>query len=116
MAVALLDVEARISQLGSQLPQGTSYTARRMDPEVFPIFAFSLTSNALNDIQLRDLAKYNLAPALSTVAGVAHIEVQGGQSEEYRVSVDPIRMRAHSLTISDIAKALRASQRSDGRG
>ncbi|MDQ6734258.1 MAG: efflux RND transporter permease subunit, partial [Nitrospirota bacterium] len=80
-----------------------------MDPVVFPIMAYSLTSDTLDPIALRDLAKYQLAPALSTVSGVAKIDVQGGEEEEYRVNVDPVRMRAHNLDILDVAKALTAS-------
>ncbi|MEO6779516.1 MAG: efflux RND transporter permease subunit, partial [Bradyrhizobium sp.] len=109
MALALLDSEAQLGQLLSQLPSGTTYTARRMDPVVFPIMAFSLTSDTLDPIALRDLALYQLSPALSTVDGVAKISVQGGEEEEYRVNVDPVRVRAHKLTILDVGKALTAS-------
>lgn len=80
-----------------------------MDPEVFRVIAFSLTSDTLDPIALRDLAQYQLSPALSTVNGVARIAVLGGEEEEYRVNVDPVRMRAHNLTILDVVKALTAS-------
>lgn len=50
-----------------------------------------------------------LSPALSTVNDVARIAVLGGEEEEYRVNVDPVRMRAHNLTILDVVKALTAS-------
>ena len=108
MSVALLEVEAQIALILPQLPPGTSYTARRMDPVVFPVMAFSLTSDKLSPIALHDLAEYQLAPSLSAVGGVARISVQGGQLEEYRVSVDPDRMRARGLAVADVAKALTA--------
>ncbi|WP_298272645.1 efflux RND transporter permease subunit [uncultured Bradyrhizobium sp.] len=108
MPVALLEVEAQIGLTLPQLPPGTSYTARRMDPVVFPVMAFSLLSDEINPIALRDFADYQLAPALSAVSGVARIDVQGGQIEEYRVSVDPDRMRARGLAVTDVAKALAA--------
>jgi multidrug efflux pump subunit AcrB len=116
MAVALLDSEAKLEQLMPQLPTRTSYTARRMDPEVYPVMALSLTSTSMSQIELRDLARYTLMPALSTVDGVAQVQVQGGQLEEYRVSIDPLRMRAHALTIGDIVKALTASNVLTGVG
>ncbi len=109
MHVALLEVEAKVGQTLPQLPTGTQYSARRMDPEVFAVVAFSLTSDRLNQIELRDLAEYKLAPALSTVSGVAKVAVQGGQQEEYRVSVEPDRIRARGLALADIVKALTAA-------
>lgn len=108
MPVALLEVEAQMGLMLPQLPTGTKYTARRMDPVVFPVMAFSLQSDEISPIALRDFADYQLAPALSAVSGVARIDVQGGQIEEYRVSLDPDRVRARGLAVADVAKALTA--------
>src|SRR3979411_1148219 len=77
-----------------------------MAPTVFPIIAYSLTSATTSLTQLRDLAEYQLRPLLSSVAGVAQVQVIGGAIEEYRVSVDPVRLQAYSLVLDDVAKAL----------
>jgi CzcA family heavy metal efflux pump len=109
MVAALLQAEAALSQLEPSLPPGTKFLVRRMDPTVFPVMALSLVSDSLDGIALRDLAEYQLAPVLSAVAGVARVDVQGGAIEEFRVSVDPDRLRAHGLAIADVAKALAAA-------
>lgn len=108
MEIALLQVQAQVSQMMSSLPPGSTYTARRMDPEVFPVMAFSLTSDPLTQIQLRDLADYQLAPALSSIPGIATVAVQGGEQQEYRVTVDPDQLRSLGLSLGDVAKALNA--------
>jgi CzcA family heavy metal efflux pump len=109
MVSALLQVQAALSQLEPSLPPGTKFLVRRMDPTVFPVMALSLVSDTVGPIALRDLAEYQLAPLLSTVTGVARVAVQGGEIEELRVSVEPDRLRAHALTIADVATALAAS-------
>ena len=106
MASATLQVNAAIAQIMSQLPAGTQVLTRRMDPTVFPIIAYSLTSASTSLIQLRDLADYQLRPLLSSVTGVSQIQVLGGAIEEYRVVVDPVRLQAYSLGLDDVAKAL----------
>src|SRR6202165_4863096 len=106
MASATLQVNAAIAQIVSQLPAGTQMLTRRMDPTVFPIIAYSLTSATASLTQLRDLAEYQLRPLLSSVAGVAQVQVLGGAVEEYRVSVDPVRLHAYALGLDDVAKAL----------
>jgi CzcA family heavy metal efflux pump len=106
MASATLQVNAAIAQIMSQLPAGTQVLTRRMDPTVFPIIAYSLTSATTSPTLLRDLAEYQLRPLLSSVAGVAQVQVTGGAVEEYRVSVDPVRLHAYSLGLDDVAKAL----------
>jgi CzcA family heavy metal efflux pump len=106
MASATLQVNAAIGQIASQLPAGTVTRTRRMDPTVFPIIAYSLTSATTPLTQLRDLAEYQIRPLLSSVAGVAQVQVLGGAVEEYRVSVDPTRLQAYGLAFQDVATAL----------
>jgi CzcA family heavy metal efflux pump len=109
MASATLQVNAAIAQIMSQLPAGTTVLTRRMDPTVFPIIAYSLTSTTTSLTQLRDLAEYQLRPLLSSVAGVGQVQVLGGAVEEYRVAVDPLRLQAYSLGLDDVARALSAA-------
>ena len=109
MATATLQVNAAISQILPDLPPGTHLLTRRMDPTVFPILAYSLTSSSVSPTKLRDLAQYQLLPLLSSVQGVARIGVVGGAVEEYRVTVDPARLQAYGLGLNDVARALSAA-------
>ena len=109
MVAAMLQVESAIAQISSSLPQGTNYTVIRMDPTVFPVLAYSLTSDTLSLTQLRDIALYQLRPVLSRVNGVARIAVQGGLTEEYRVTADPAKLNALGLTFQDAAASLSAA-------
>ena len=68
MAASVLQVNAAIAQIQTQLPPGTQVSTRQMDPTVFPITAYSLTSSVLSPTQLRDLAEYQLRPLLSAAA------------------------------------------------
>ncbi len=109
MVSAMLQVESSINQIRSRLPQGLGFTVRRMDPTVFPVLAYSLTSDTRSLVDLRDIALYQLSPFLSTVKGVAKVKIQGGQEAEFHVMVDPAKMEALGLTMDDVAKALSAS-------
>lgn len=109
MNLAMVQVNEAITQVLPQLPPGTRLTTKRMDPTVFPIIAYSLTSKTRSAVELYDLAQYQLRPLLSSVNGVARVQVQGGAQEEYRVTVDPARLHAYGLTLADVAKALSAA-------
>ena len=106
MATSALQINAAIAQIQSQLPAGMQVTTRLMDPTVFPITAYSITSDRLTPIQLRDLAQYQLRPLLSSIDGVKYIQVQGGAVEEYRVTIDPKKLWALDLTLDDVARTL----------
>ncbi len=109
MVSSLLLVESAINQTLSQLPKETVFAVRRMDPTVFPVLAYSMTSEKHSLVELRDIALYQLRPLLSTVKGVARVGVVGGEKEEYRVTVNPAKLVSFGLSLGDVSKALSAS-------
>ncbi|MGE5304824.1 MAG: efflux RND transporter permease subunit [Alphaproteobacteria bacterium] len=109
MVAAMLQVQSAINQISSGLPQGTIFSVRRMDPTVFPVLAYSLTSDTHSLVELRDIGLYQLRPLLSTISGVAKIEVLGGAEREYQVNVNPARLDSYGLSLTDVAKALSAA-------
>jgi CzcA family heavy metal efflux pump len=109
MASATLQVNAATSQIVSQLPPGTLVSTKRMDPTVFPIIAYSLTSRTLSLATLRTIADYQIAPLLAGISGVSRAEPIGGQVEEYHAVVDPARLQALGLSIDDVSKAIAAT-------
>ncbi|SPD73947.1 Acriflavin resistance protein [uncultured Desulfobacterium sp.] len=109
MVAAMLQVESAVNQVLPTLPAGTSFNVRRMDPTVFPVAAYSLTSEKESLVKLRDLAQYQLVPLLSSIDGVARVEVMGGDQAEYRIEVDPDKLNACDLTFTDVANAVSAS-------
>ena len=109
MVTELLEVESAVNRSLPRLPQGTSFTARRMDPTVFPVLGLALTSDHPDLVRLRDFAYYRLRPVVSTVPGVARVEVLGGGQAEYLVLADPARLLEAGLSLKDVASALSAS-------
>ncbi|MBV6303539.1 efflux RND transporter permease subunit [Candidimonas humi] len=109
MAQATLQARSAIGEIMSSLPPGTAMQVRRMDPTVFPVLAYSLTSTLQSQTALHDIAQYQLRPLLSSVAGVARVEVIGGARDELEVDVDPARLAAHGLSLSDVSRAIGAS-------
>jgi CzcA family heavy metal efflux pump len=116
MSAALLQAESEANKILPSLPPGTSVAVRRMDPNLFSTISYSLTSKTRPLTELRDIAQYQLRPLLSQVPGVARIDVQGGEIQEYRVTVDPAKLAAHGLAISDVASVLSAANVQDAVG
>ena len=106
MALALLDVQTAVAGVLPALPPGTGFEVRRMDPTVFPVLGYSLVSHTQSPAALADLARYQIRPALATVAGVARVEVQGGGVAEVRVEADPARLAPYGLTLQDVSDAV----------
>lgn len=106
MNATTLQINAALDQLISSLPSGTTFNTRRLDPTVFPMLAYSLTSSTISLTALRDMMFYQLRPLLFSVPGIARINVSGGSQEEYHISIDPQRLQTYGLSISDVLHAL----------
>ena len=109
MALAAVQVNEAVTQMLPQLPPGTQVASKRMDPTVDPVVAYSLTSSSLSPVQLYDLAEFQLRPLLSSIAGVARVQIQGGAREEYHVTLDPLKLQALGLALQDVSKAVTAA-------
>ena len=106
MDLALQRVEAALTRAQATLPTGVVFDVRRMDPTVFPVAAYSLTSKGATPVELRRFAERTLAPALSTITGVARVNAQGGAAGEYRIETDPAKLWAYGLSPADVATAI----------
>lgn len=64
--------------------------------------------------ELRTLQDWVVARALSSVPGVAEINSFGGEVKQYEVAVDPNKLRAYGIGISDIYRALERGNANTG--
>ena len=111
MQLALQRVQSQISDVRATLPPGANVTAVVLNPSVFPIMGYSLTSDgktgkALDGAALRQLALTTLRPRLARLPGVAQIRVTGGDTAEYLVAVRSTELSARGLALQDVIDAL----------
>ena len=52
------------------------------------------------------MAQYQIVPLLSSIAGLARVDVQGGETAEVEVLADPHRLAAYGLGLTDLSDAL----------
>ena len=77
-----------------------------MNPSILPVMGYSLESNTLSPIELKQLAVYTIKPFLSQVAGVSDIAIMGGKSKEYWVKLDLQKMSTLGVTPDSVNAAL----------
>jgi len=102
-------LQGRIANIRNALPATASIQSEQMTVAVFPIAGYSLTSDSLSLVQLRDIALYQIRPALLRVTGVAQVEVTGGDAREFLVKVSPEKLAAYRLTIQQISDAVQST-------
>ncbi|MBI1886845.1 MAG: efflux RND transporter permease subunit [Nitrosomonadales bacterium] len=108
---AAIDVQAALLRAQRSLPieMTTPPSYRKINPAEASIIFLSLTSPAMPLSELNSFADDLIAPTLSTLPGVAQVNIHGRKKYAVRVHVKPGELAARNLTVDDIAGALRVA-------
>src|SRR5262249_20877439 len=74
---------------------------------IFPVLSYNVTSDSLTQSDLYTIARYQIQSSLTRVAGVARVQIQGGDIPEISVQVDPDKLKSNGLSLSQVADALK---------
>ena len=102
--------------LKAALPEGATPT---LGPDATGIgwtFQYALTDKSGKHSldELRTFQDFTLRYALGSVPGVAEVASVGGYQKQYQVTVDPNRLRAYGVTLSEVIDAIRQSNNDVG--
>ncbi len=98
-----------LSGLSARLPAGVSPTLGPDATGVGWAFMYSLNSTNRDLAELRSMQDWYLRYQLASVEGVAEVASVGGFVKQYQITVDPAKLRAYNLSISEVAMAVKRS-------
>ncbi|WP_269713748.1 efflux RND transporter permease subunit [Caulobacter sp. NIBR2454] len=105
--VAANDVRDAVSRVANQLPdQADPPQIAKANADGAPIIIMNLTSTTLNRLQLSDYADRYLVERMSTIPGVATVNLFGSQLYSMRIWLNAEAMAARGLTVDDVETAL----------
>ncbi len=105
MTQALQLVNARLADVRPELPAEAGLEAERLTPAQFPVVAFNLVGGT-NGTERREAAERIVRPAVARAAGVARVDILGGDVREVAVVADPARLASLGLRPSTLASRL----------
>ena len=97
-------IAATARQLPASMPAPPSF--RKINPGDFAVFYLALTSETLPLSTVDEYAETYLAQRISTINGVAQVQVFGQQKYAVRVQVDPNRLAARGVGINEVQQAV----------
>jgi len=105
---AAQDVQAAITQAGRSLPANmpSPPSFSKANPADQPVLYLSLTSSTLPFSKLDYYAENLLAQSISTVNGVANVQVYGQSKYAVRVQMDPHALATRQIGIDEVQQAL----------
>ena len=105
---AAQDVQSAISRAIRQLPptMSTPPSFRKVNPADAAIFYLALTSDTLPMWSVDEYAQTLMAQRISTISGVAQVQVFGTQKYAVHVQLDPRALAARGIGIDEVQQAI----------
>ena len=98
----------RLVQLTEMLPEGVGTPTMAPQSSILgEMMIIGLTADSTSLRDLRTFADWTIRPRLLSIGGVAQATVIGGEIKEYRISIDPARMKHYDVTIDEVLAASR---------
>ncbi|MBQ5750803.1 MAG: efflux RND transporter permease subunit, partial [Bacteroidaceae bacterium] len=98
----------RLIQLGEMLPEGVGTPTMAPQSSILgEMMIIGLTADSTSLRDIRTIADWTIRPRLLSISGVAQATVIGGEIKEYRIAVDPARMKHYGVTLDEVLAASR---------
>ncbi len=107
---ALTEVIAKVNEVRGNLPSDAE------DPVIvkgtgqqFAIMYLAMRNPNMSAEQITEYIDRVIRPRMSTIEGVADVQVLGAKEYSMRVWIDPVKLASRGITASDVLTAIRAS-------
>jgi len=99
-------VQERLSRAAAQLP-AVARPPVMLSPlsSLSRVMKIGMTSETLSQVDLSTLARWTIRPRLMAIPGVANVAIWGQRDRQLQVLVDPLRLRAHGVTVDQVVQA-----------
>jgi cobalt-zinc-cadmium resistance protein CzcA len=98
------------------LPSGIQPTLDPVTGAGGEIYRYTLESDTKNLMELSEIQRWIVIPALKQVSGIADIDNFGGFTKEFQLNLDPQKMQHYGLVLNDVVTAINSNTANAGGG
>lgn len=104
--VAAEEVRDHVNRVLRDLPKDIDPpTVAKIDPQAIPVLALAVSASRPTR-EITEFADKVIRRRLESVNGVGQVSIIGGQKRQINVYVDPLKLRAHGISVTDVERAL----------
>ncbi|MGN6551668.1 MAG: efflux RND transporter permease subunit [Pararhizobium sp.] len=107
---ALTEVISKVNQVRGKLPtEAEDPVIVKGTGQQFAIMYLAVQNPNMTQEQITEYLNRVISPRMSTISGVAQVEIIGEKQYSMRIWLDPTRMAAHDVTASEVLAAINNS-------
>lgn len=101
------DIREAVSRVERELPEGVEdIFVIKADADASPIIRLAAESDKLSIDELTRRVEDEIVPALTSVDGVAEVNLYGDRERVMRVVLNPLKLASYQLAVADVVKLL----------
>ena len=107
---AFQEIQQKISTVANRLPETADPpTVRKSDPDSMPVLIYAISApKNMSLVELNDFVETNLQERVQSVDGIGEVVIFGGRQRQIKIFIDPTRLRAYNLSITEVSNAIRS--------
>lgn len=109
-------VNERLQEVRSRLPEGIDPVLGPMATAFGEVYQYTVEGSGLSPMDVKTIHDWQIRYALRTVPGVNEVNSWGGETRQYTVEIDPVKLQRYGLTLSQIFERIRDNNSNFGGG
>lgn len=109
-------VNEKLQLVSAGLPSGTVPTLAPISSIMGEIMYLAVASDTHSLMEVKEQAEFVVKKRLMSTTGVAQVVTVGGETKQYQVELDPLRLQAFGLTVGQVTDALKGSNQNFAAG
>ena len=98
------------------LPPGVTPSLDPVSGPAGEIYRYTLQSNSKNLMQLSEIQRWIVIPALQQVPGVINVDNFGGFTKEFQLELDPVQLLHYGVSVNQVTTAISNNTSNAGGG
>ncbi|MBA2493783.1 MAG: efflux RND transporter permease subunit, partial [Acidobacteria bacterium] len=105
---AYQEIQQKLSGIINRLPETADPpTVRKSDPDSQPVLIYAVSAPR-NIVELTDLVQNQIQERIENADGVGEVQIFGARQREIKIFINPDRLRAYNLSVTQVSNAIRA--------
>jgi cobalt-zinc-cadmium resistance protein CzcA len=109
-------VNERLQEVRGRLPQGLDPTLGPMATAFGEVYQYTVEGQGYSPMDLKTIHDWQIRYALRTVPGVNEVNSWGGETKQYTVEVDPVKLQRYGLALRTVFERVRENNSNFGGG
>ncbi len=109
-------VNERLQEVRARLPEGLEPSLGPVATAFGEVYQYTLEGPGFTQMDLKTLHDWQIKPQLRTVPGVNEVNTWGGETKQYQIEVDPVRLQGYGLSLRDVFERIRENNANFGAG